>query len=464
MKKKRAIAAAAGLIALVFLWPLQAQVRHGCTFLWLSDLHFDPTANPKLVDDLAQANVNQWPRILASSPASFSEFGQDTSWPLLSSTFAAITKVAPDAQFAVITGDALVHHFRQKFESTAQNHDEEAFRQFAAKTMQFIAAQLTAVIPGKPILFALGNNDSDCGNYELEPDGPFLRDGVPWIAGFLGPLADETVRRDWTALGSYTVPHPSLKHVRVIAVNSVYFSPRYHNACSTGGADAGDDEMHWLESKLADAQSRKEQVWLIFHIPPGIDGYASSHPTGEETSRNTVPMWKPIYTEQFQKLLTRYHKTIIVSLAGHEHTDDFRLIAHSLVLLTPAVSPLIGQNPAFRTVAFQPNGAISDDTTYYLSNLDTVHSGASPQWKREYDFAEAWGVHHLNFGTVSKIYHQIENTINARDRWATFYSVSCPAGKAITPKTFPWVFCASGNVSVANYDRCVVRIQNTKPQ
>lgn len=463
MIKTCMIAAAASLLALLILQPAQGKAKPQAQFLWLSDVHFDPTADPKLVDALAQANIEDWPRILSSSPAGkLSTYGEDTNWELLSSSFSAIRKIAPENQFVVVTGDLLVHHFYDKFQSAAKDHDEQSFQRFARKTMQFISLQIAKQFPGKPVFLTLGNDDSECGNYQVEPQGPFLKDSGAWIPNLLGPLADAAVQADWAALGSYSVPNPSLQNVRVISVNSVYFSPRYRNACAPGHADPANQQMHWLESKLAEAERNKQRVWLIFHIPPGIDGFASSHGTGAGTDASVVPMWKPTYTEQFQKLLEQYRKTVIISLAGHEHTDDFRLIGHSLVLLTPAISPVVGQNPAFRTVTFLPDGTLSDEVTYYLSNLDKLSREAAPEWKPEYDFDEAWQLHQLNFQSFRKLHREIERQSAARDRWSAFYSVSHPQAKMITPQTFPPLFCVTDNPTEAAFNSCVKRLRGAK--
>ncbi len=462
--KKRTISCAASLVALLLLGHLGAAAKPHSEFIWLSDLHFDPTANGKLVNVLAESSVDKWPGLLDSvSPASFSQFGEDTNWALLSSSFEAIRKTAPEAQFVVVTGDILVHHFREKFERTAKEHDVEAFRRFTRKTMQFIAAQLATVAPGRPVLFTLGNNDSECGDYKLRPNGTFLNDASSLVAKLLGRLADESSIAEWTALGSYNVPHPSLKRYRMIAVNSVFFSAKYRNACSTGDEDPGEEEMHWLESQLAKAKLQKNKVWLIFHIPPGIDGYATAHASDSATLMKIVPMWKPIYTVQFVKLLAQYHDTVVISLAGHEHTDDFRLIGGSLVLMAPGLSPVVGQNPAFRIVAFEPDGKLSDEATYYLSNLNMVSGGAAPEWRLEYSFDKTWGVRQLDFRNFNQLYRRIEAERTARDHWSNLYSVSHPEGNNITRQTFGWLFCATGNVMEAGYRACLERVER-EPQ
>src|SRR5438046_2819717 len=96
-------------LIMVVLLRLGAAAEPAAKFIWLSDLHFDPTADPKLIDALAEASADQWARILASSPpVRFSGFGEDTNWALLSSCLDAVRRTASNVKFTVVTGDFLV--------------------------------------------------------------------------------------------------------------------------------------------------------------------------------------------------------------------------------------------------------------------------------------------------------------------------------------------------------------------
>ncbi|HEX2059353.1 MAG TPA: hypothetical protein VHK90_01300, partial [Thermoanaerobaculia bacterium] len=56
------------------------------TFLSVSDIHFDPFADPAIVAKLEAADVAQWDAILASSTVTaFSTYGSDLNDPLLRS-------------------------------------------------------------------------------------------------------------------------------------------------------------------------------------------------------------------------------------------------------------------------------------------------------------------------------------------------------------------------------------------
>jgi sphingomyelin phosphodiesterase acid-like 3 len=99
------------------------------------------------------------------------------------------------------------------------------------------------------------------------------------------------------------------------------------------------------------------------------------------------------YAEPIFALLRRYADTVAASFAGHTHMDDFRLIGdaggfYAFTLITPALSPIFGQNPAFRTVMYDSAGGILDHTTYTLTNLPeaTASGGAPAIWRAEYTF------------------------------------------------------------------------------
>ncbi|MBV9034771.1 MAG: metallophosphoesterase [Acidobacteriaceae bacterium] len=456
MKNRRIQAYAVSFVVFLFLLPSTAIAASKVAeqkFVWLSDIHFNPLADPAFADKLAAADAAQWPSILAGSSLKFSTFGQDTNWRLLASAISEVKKTVPDAAFTIITGDLLVHHFRERFDGSASVHDDIAFRSFVLKTTRFITSQLKQIAPSQPVFITLGNNDSDCGDYSLQPDGEFLRGTLPVMADLLKTPASSLP--DWMKYGVYSVPHPSLRHYRIIAVNTVLFSARYRNACGDTPGDPGEELLSWLDAELSKAKQNHEKVWLIYHIPPGIDGFATTR-----HADMAVPFWKAQYAEEFDRLLSRYHETIAVNLAGHTHMDDFRLLAastpyRSLVLITPGLSPNVNQNPAFRVVQFQRNGTLTDEATYYLSNLLTTGDGTGPEWKLEYSFDQLWGFHQLNYKNFEKLYRRIDVSPGVRKRWTAFYSVSHPEGGSITDQSFWALHCASGHSTISDYQACV---------
>ena len=391
----------------------------------------------------------QWEAILNESSTPFSGYGQDTNWPLFSSTLAGIKAVQPHAAFSIVTGDLLAHHFREQFDHSAQVHDDAAYRAFVSKTIEFIALQLKQVSAGTPVLVTLGNNDEECGDYMLQPHGQFLSD-TQGIIFDLAQAGDEgSFGKSWLATGSYNVKHPTLRHNRVLVINTVLFSTKYQDRCDNSAEDPGKDLLAWLGAALADAKKHHEKVWMIYHIPPGIDGWASANRGAP------VLFWKAAYAQEFGNLVAKYSDVITASFAGHIHVDDFRLIGNTFVMIAPAVSPNIKTNPAFRLVELAPDGRLTDQSTYYLNNLAAAGGAVKADWELEYSFDQVWGLQGLDVADYGKLYRQIEESSETRDQWTRFFSTSQLKDGPITAANFRAYYCASGNTSAAAYQSCL---------
>ncbi len=432
-------------------------------FLLLSDIHFDPMADPRLVDRLAAGPAAEWPAILdASADKSLGRYGADTNWRLLNSALQQMGAALPHPTFVLITGDFLAHHFRDQFNSAARDHSDPAFRGFVDKTMRFLALEFEAVFRNTPILPALGNNDEVCGDFKLQPGGPFLTDMLPVMRGLVGGSADRDLEPDWTRYGNYSVTVPGVRGVRLIFANTVFFSRRYRNACGEagGGDDPGRATLAWLEAELTAAKRAHQRVWLAFHVPPGIDGFATWR-QGACPDR-IIPMWADAYAQPVYALLRRYADTVASAFAGHTHMDDFRLIGDAkgnfaFALITPAVSPIFGQNPAFRTVSYDSAGGILDQATYDLINLSDTDAHTPPKWQLEYTFAREWRLPQVDLVSLERLHAMITAVPEDRALWRTLFPVSSlvywTQNHGGADETRAYV-CAEGHVSIADYRQC----------
>jgi hypothetical protein len=232
---------------------------------------------------------------------------------------------------------------------------------------------------------------------------------------------------------------------------------------------AASDLLKWLQSNLAAARQANQRVWLMFHIPPGIDGYATTHKfagqpetgassAGTSCADSIVPMWVPTWTEQFDRLLDSYHDVVLAGFAGHTHMDDFRLINsagvnRAFVLIDPAISPIFDQNPAFRIVSFRSDGSLADQSTYYLTNLRQASSKVRGRWKKEYTFTRKWRQPRLDLSSLGAVYNQIWATAESRERWLKLYEVSSSAAH-VPADSVRGLYCAIGALDPAAYKSC----------
>jgi hypothetical protein len=225
--------------------------------------------------------------------------------------------------------------------------------------------------------------------------------------------------------------------------------------------------LAWLEAELAAAKEAQERVWLLYHIPPGIDGYATLRRGA--CPGTMIPMWDQAHAAAFLALLKRYAGTVTASFAGHTHMDDFRLIGdaegrYGFALITPAVSPIFGQNPAFRVVNYDAAGGILDQTTYDLTNLPQATfaaGGVSPEWRAEYTFTWQWSLPRVDLPSLDHLYSLITDAPAEREQWHMIFPVSSPVywapfsgGNEQLARAVRAFRCASGNVAPSDYGQC----------
>ncbi|MGA8810125.1 MAG: hypothetical protein WB973_19830 [Thermoanaerobaculia bacterium] len=388
-------------------------------FLSVSDIHFNPFADPAIVAKLEAADVSQWDAILASSTVTaFSPAGSDTNDPLLRSAFGEMQKQLPSPAFVLISGDFLAHSFDKNYQQYASDKSQTAYTAFVKKTIAYVALKLHHAYPGARIYPTLGNNDSDCGDYAMAAHGAFLAD----FRDVWNPIvASRSFQRRFPAGGYYHADVPGLKNVRVIAVNTNFFSTNYKN-CGTPGPDPGMQQLQWLEAELLLARSEGKRVWLLLHIPPGIDVYDTER-DGTCPSLTPQTFWKDEYAKKYLAIAAAHRHTILGSFAGHTHQDEFRIVAGNFVHVTPSLTPVFGNNPAFEIVDV---GSKGDVTGYVAWNLPNV---AIP-WKREYSFNEAYAESTYDTATLTKLAAAIGGDAATRQKYFTYYSSSSPKSTA----------------------------------
>ena len=426
--------------------------------LVLTDIHFNPLADKTLAEALAAAPAEQWPTILERGSERMSNYSEDSDWKLLRATLDELqTQKKPDV--ALLPGDFVVHDFRKLFDGSVAAHDDAAYHRFIVKTMRFLALELENALPKTPLLPALGNNDSDCGDYAITPAGAYLADTEAIVAGMIGPTAGEDFARSWAALGSYAIDDPAQPGFRVIGLNNNYFSTHYRNSC--GGAGDGNPArttLAWLNRALADAATAQRKVILIYHIPPGVDAFATSR--HDACPVTPVPLLAEPYASELYTLMQRYQSTIIADIAGHLHTDAFRILRNGgkrfgFVMIAPAISPIFGQNPSFRRFTLGDDGAITAVNTYYLANLGDAVAGATPQWRAEASFEHSWDLARYDTASLETLYRRLGTSEAAQQRWIQTYGVQGPASAAVTLQNFSVYRCSVGSDQSEDFARCL---------
>jgi sphingomyelin phosphodiesterase acid-like 3 len=450
-----------------------APVDTNATALMISDVHFDPFHDPGKAQLLAQTPVAQWEAVLTSPPSSgqagaFDDLqkkchakGVDTPYPLLTAAFQGMHARQPDPDFITITGDLIAHQFDCRYKSTVQAQTPQEYTEFVANTIQFVVEQLRGVFPGVPIYISLGNNDTDCGDYRLDPHDALLVRTAAAIGDALPPSERRHAEAEFVTGGYYSVTMaPPMLDTRIIVLNDVFFSPKYRNCSGAENPAAAAAEIAWLGQTLARAHEDGQNVWVIGHIPPGVDTYATVKSMADVCGSGSAEMFMD--SAKIDGMLTQYADIVRLGLFAHTHMDEIRLVTPDgggaeqgvPIRLVPSISPVDGNNPSFTVARVEPSTATLKDFDVFVGSNQT---GAGIAWTEDYDFDRAYGQTAFTAATVASVIGGFRGDPKAQTGASQQYIRSYfkgEGGKELSP-FWPQYTCSLENLSAASYKACV---------
>jgi sphingomyelin phosphodiesterase acid-like 3 len=415
-------------------------------FLSVSDVHFNPFADPSLVTKLEAADASEWGAILATSTmTSFTTYGSDINDPLFRSAIGEMRKQIPSPAVVLISGDFLAHGFNKSYQQDATDKSQTAYTAFVKKTNVYIASVFREAFPGVRIYPTLGNNDSDCGDYAVTPNGAFLAD----FRDVWSPIVrSRSFDRRFPTGGYYHADVPSLDDVRIIALNTNFFSTSYEDPCGKPGPDPGLRELEWLDAELRLARELGKRVWLLFHIPPGMNVYNTVESDAACPDPEPQTFWKDEYTQKYLRITAAHRNTIAGSFAGHTHQDEFRIATGDFIHITPSITPIFGNNPAFEIVDVKRNGDIIGYTAWHLPNVTLP-------WAREYAFGAAYAKPRYDTATLTQLAAAIASDEATRTKYFGYSSSGSPKSTAGALAKWQGYWCGLKAMSGDAYTTCV---------
>ena len=328
----------AALFLLLLLPCLVGQAQRTASVVMLSDIHFDPFHDPAKLSRLRKEPIEHWAAILGAAPsptqgadlqALQSACGAralDTAWPLLQTALAAAHDAEPRPAFVILSGDLLTHEFPCRFTHSALGTSSGDIAAFAAKTVAFVLGQSRGAFPRIPVYAALGNNDSGCADYRATPADPFQTNTSATLAAAAGIQPSS-----FTPEGDYSVPLPApIEHGRLIVLQDI-FEARQFNTCGAAADRAPQKaQVDWLRAQLTAARAHHEQVWVMAHMPPGVDVYTSFRRYVFQPTQLCNAEPRPFLADtSLADALLDYADIVRLTLFGHTHMDEIRLLRRS---------------------------------------------------------------------------------------------------------------------------------------
>ena len=445
--------------------------------LTISDIHFDPFHDPGKLQQLVDTSASQWNAILATAPSSNQKQafdalqqqchmgGADTSYDLLQSSLQAMRTRQPDAKFMTVSGDLMAHAFSCRFKALLPQSTQSDYQTFTLKTLSFVVSSLHSTFPHMPIYVALGNNDSGCGDYQLDAGSDFLAQAGKILAGALAAPQQQDAISQFAQGGYYNIAMASpMSNTHILVVNDVYLSPKYLTCGGMPNVTAASAEMDWLKQQLASAQQAGQKVWILGHIPPGIDA-----PSTVARMKNICAGAKPVMflsSGVMDDLMLKHASAIRLGIFAHTHMDELRLLQpeggdpsptaeHSVVLkLVSSISPIDGNNPSFTVANINPSTAALEDYKVFVASNQT---GVGATWPEEYDYGRTY--HQPLFSPapvkdlIAKFQADREATLEISKDYIRNYFPGDRSSE-LTPFWPPYA-CSLANSTAKSYAACV---------
>jgi sphingomyelin phosphodiesterase acid-like 3 len=420
-----------------------------------SDVHFQPYIDPltptstpnletvevnrALVAQLVAADISQWPAIfqgsLNASNSAPSGPGLDTNYALLVTALASIQQNLGTSPAVLFTGDFLGHGLYQLYALYMPGSTVPEAQAFVDKTLTFVLQQIRAAVGAVPVYFALGNCDSYAG---LGPESAFLDSN----AQQLYTLALNSAKSEEDVLGTirnggyYAVEPPGM-NLMIIALNTFALSPR-----AAADPTVIAEQFAWFDAQLAKASAAGNRVWLLMHAPPGADEGTTGKPANDNGQITAATMmWVDSNQTQFMAIIDRYPGVIAMSLAGHTHMDEFRLMSPGNALaITAGISPVFGNNPAYKVFTF--DSLSLGPTDYSAVNCNPLATPAV--FSDYYTFSQAYDLEGPLPSSLSELFPALlESSVAKTQYQGAFYSGN-NTSNPMTSTNWPVYWCGIG--------------------
>jgi len=392
----------------------------------VSDIHFEPFWDPDKALKLASLTPDKWHAALDGAPSAnraqrYSVLqqrcyvrGSDTSFPLFQSSLSALRAHAAGVRFITVSGDLLSHQFDCRYGVLFGSM--KGYRDYVENTIKFVLLELNSIAPGVPVFAALGNNDSDCGDYLLDANSTFLADiGTEITKAAPAPERSDALTT-FSEGGYYSASLPGpMQNAHLLVLEDLFYSHDYLGKCPGSSSDpaaAAALQLKWLAKQVNDARNAtpKQNLWVMGHIPTGFDARNTLY----KTSGNCVNPSPFLSSDSLFDALDDSGDVVKLAIFAHTHMDEIRLIqaetgsqtgsggtgaarpaakaaANAVPMkMVPSISPVNGNYPSFTIAQIDPDTA----TVVNYQVIAAKDKSGAGTWTGGYDY-------HKDYGEVS---------------------------------------------------------------
>jgi hypothetical protein len=154
-------------------------------------------------------------------------------------------------------------------------------------------------------------------------------------------------------------------------------------------------------------------------------------------------MWTDSNQEQFMGIIEKYPGVIAMSLAGHTHMDEFRLMSPGVALeITAGISPYFGNNPAYKIFTLDSVSLAPFDYSAVNCNLSITPAA----FNSYYTFSQAYKLEGLLATSLPELFPTLLASNTAKMQYqGAFYSGNNGLNP-INSTNWPVYWCGIGYV------------------
>ncbi len=468
--------------------------------LLLADIHFDPFHNPRLMPQLRAASIERWPAILdrgnglkadarlAQLEVACRSPRLDTNWYLLQTSLKAARAAEGHPLFVTLGGDLLTHQFSCRFEKLNPGATPADLSAFAAKTVAFVGMELRLAFPKVPVYITLGNNDSGCADYRETAGSPFMNNAVGIMtraaaqAGSAGAAA--TLLATVSSEGDYSVVLPlPIQHGRLIVLQDI-FDASWYSPCGSPGYTRVQEKQQiaWLRAQLTAARAHGENVWVMGHIPPGVDVYGSfTKYILRPKELCTAPENTLLADDALADTLMDFADIVRLGLFAHTHMDELRLLRRPAakddkgadvpagtvpIKIVPSITSFYGNHPAFLVAAIDPKTLLLED---WRTVVSPDAAGSAAPWPETYRYTAAYNLPDFSADSAATLADGFTADPDGKAPRSAFFRDHFYAGgmglyALGLQQIWPAYACAVRETRQANFHNCLCPAADPKTQ
>jgi sphingomyelin phosphodiesterase acid-like 3 len=342
-------------------------------------------------------------------------------------------------------------------------------RAFVEKTLDFVMEELDGALPGVPVYWALGNNDSDCGDYKLDAHSDFL-----------AAVGEEVTK---------TFPADGAEERSGDVCGGRVLQRTAPARCGMRGCwcwtISSWEQIHDLRRKSRCQRRRRRSLrgWSNNWPRRGAMGEGlgdGAHSAGVDVHASAARILDQLCGAKGPRMFLAHRRSLrkcwrnsdVVKLAifAHTHMDEVRILKAEngrragadagpgvAVKMVSSISPINGNAPSFTVARVDAaNCGIEGFPVFAASNA----TGLDTAWHEEYDWGKTYGAGGVSAAAVSKVVAGFEADPDAKTEASRDYIDNFYVGNnsPLLGVIWPQYVCALRNDSAQGSRlACVVR-------